>query len=180
MDNNYSLDSNIIFSSPLFGDDVMFSVQSVNLPGLNIDIIKQPSRYEVLNPTITTEHLTFNPLVLTLILDEDMKNWLEFIKVIIKSKTHEDYTNYHDGVLKIKGNNGNHIMTLVYTNIVVQDVSDMEFSMIGDNTEQTFMVTIHYDWYDIKEVISTASGQEVNQDLIDDLNKINEERNGAQ
>jgi hypothetical protein len=175
MSNNYSLDSNIIFSSPLLGDDITFTIQSVNLPGLNIDIIKQPSRQQVLNPTITTEHLNFNPLELTLILDEDMKNWMEMIKVMIKSKEEAEYMDYHDGTLKIKGNNGKHIMTLVYTNIVISDISDMQFSTTGENTEQTFNVTIHYDWYDIKEVISTT-GEEINQNLIDDLNTINEER----
>src|SRR5674476_866058 len=52
-----------------------FFVQNVNLPGISLGKIDQPTPFVPI--PVQGDHLTFNPLALTFRVDEDLGNWLE-------------------------------------------------------------------------------------------------------
>lgn len=156
--NNYNLDSNAIFISNLFGEKSTFSIQSVNLPGVSVAHERYPSRKEVLNPVIAFEGLTFPPLTMTLVLDEDMSNWLEFTRLIMGVRKEEIFNEFKDGILIIRQNNGQSGVRVVFANIVVTSISDIEYSTTSTNEEQKFTIEVQYDWFDVSGVFKTTEG----------------------
>jgi hypothetical protein len=151
--NNYNLTTNIVFGTTLFGEEMTFNVQSVNLPGIGIAYSKANSRYDVLNPTIAYESLEFPALQVTFLSDEDMKIWMQFITLIVSSRDVDFFNNHHDAWIAIKTNNGKPVAKINYINIVVTNISDLTYDFGSDNTEQTFTVDIQYDYYEIENVM---------------------------
>lgn len=155
--NNYNLTSNIIFTTTLFGEETSFNIQSVNLPGLTIAYSNMPSRSDNLKPVVAFESVDFQPLLMTFLADEKMQIWKEIITFILKGRDEDFFNHHHDGVLLIKGNNGQSIMKIFYRNIIITQISDIEYNTTDSNTEQVFSVEIQYDYFDVEDSITTRN-----------------------
>lgn len=164
---NFALNTNITFGTSLFGTEISYTIQAVNLPGLTVGTVDIPSRQEVLVGKIASRNLEYNDLTMTVICDEQLTNWYKLIETILANK---GINSKADGWLTITDNNGRKVLEMSLKNIVVTSIGDLSYDMTSENTELTFDLTIKYDYYsfdtgaslsDLNSNVKPATGEEL-------------------
>ena len=141
---NFALNTNITFGTSLFGTDISYSIQSVNLPGLTVGTVDLPNRYEVLVGKVASRNMDYNDLTMTVICDENLTNWYKLIEIIL---SHKGINSKNDAWLKITDNNGRKVLEMSINNIIITSIGDLAYDMTSENTELVFELTIKYDYY---------------------------------
>ena len=72
--------------------NVQWFIQSVNLPGLTLNEVIQPT--PLLDTSIPGEKVTFEPLNIGFVVDENMENWKEIYEWMIGLTSPENYEQY--------------------------------------------------------------------------------------
>ena len=145
---NFTHNSNFFFQTNLFGEDFTYNIQECNLPGMNFSHI-QTSKSSVFG-NIEGDTITYNDLIVNIIIDEELKIWKEIVNVMqtmrnpitSKGELIERY-----GFLIIQDDNTNEILKLEFSNMMVETIDDLSYNTNSEDDIITCSVTIKYDTY---------------------------------
>ncbi len=134
--------------------------QAITVPGVNTSVAGRES------PLLLMPHhgdkLVYDPLTVSLLIDEDMRAWEEmynWMKGFTKPFGHPEYANqkkkgiYHDGVLGLNTNTHNSNLKIKYINMWPMALSGFYLSFAEDsNTQLTCDVTFSYESFTIERI----------------------------
>lgn len=132
-----------------------FFIQDGGIPGFSlgqIDIPHVSQRFP--RPG---DNITFNPLSLTLLVDEDLQSYLELYKMLIEMKNPEtaqiqewDKSTF-TGILAITTNKNNIHYIITFYDCWVSSVTDLIFSTTNEDQPLTFNIDIYYSYFKIEK-----------------------------
>ena len=126
-----------------------FFIQSVNLPGVALEgaVISTP---QLQNFSRHTGIITYDPLNVTFLIDEYLKNWQEVFQWMIGEEN-----KYTSAVLTILSSSMNPTMELHFKDIFPTSLSEVSFdSTTTDPTYQVATVNFNYTEYIIKNLLN--------------------------
>ena len=173
-----ALDTNIVFGTTLFGKEVHYRVQNVNLPGIDV---AHPEIGNKRGAKIfdTADDLNYTPLSITVIVDEKLNVWKEFISMM-----HDmiDPTNGKlkqvegDSYINITDSQGNPILNVFYRNTKLESVGELAYSTINENNLLVLDITVKYDYFEIEkedtlllDTSNPVSTTEADAEVVDNL-----------
>lgn len=135
----------IVFGLESLGD-VKFYLKGCNLPGLTLDPASINNK--IRNQYIAGDKIEYNPLTISILVDEEFEIYLSIIDEINKLKnnvTGEVKQIPFTSVLFITTNKGNPIIKMEFEDCFINTLSDINFST-GDtsNTTLSFDMTLKY------------------------------------
>ena len=126
-----------------------FFIQSVNLPGVTLEgaVISTP---QLQNFSRHTGIITYDPLNVTFLIDEYLKNWQEVFQWMVGEEN-----KYTSAVLTILSSSMNPTMELHFKDIFPTSLSEVSFdSTTTDPIYQVATVTFNYTEYTIKNLLN--------------------------
>jgi len=142
-----------------------FFMQTAMIPGVDIDqpMHDQPRR----NNQFTGSKITFDPMIVTFLIDEDMTNYLEIYRWIMEiMRTDDERRNKTDATLHILSGQMNAKMIARFVGIFPTSLSELSFGTNDDdNVIVTATATFNYAYFDFPQQ-STIMGT-------DDLTQLN-------
>ena len=147
---NFTHNSNFFFGSNLFGDEALFNIQTVNLPGLNFAHIQAGKQSSMLN--FQADTLNFNDLTVDIIIDEELEVWKDIAGSMLKMRDGESGLGElieKNSWLEIQDDNGGSVLKLKLTNCLIESIDDLAYNSNSDDEIITMSVTIRYDYYEI-------------------------------
>ena len=145
---NFSHNSNFIFSTNLFGEETTYKLQTINLPGVNFSHT-QVSKSAVFGNT-QGDTVTYNPLSLSFIVDENLEIYKEFITLVQKMRNPDNTTSEQIekyGYLEIQDDNTNTILKVELKNIMLESIADLQYSTNTEDEIITLDVSLVYDYF---------------------------------
>ena len=145
---NFSHSSSVYFVMDIFGREVTYNVQRVNLPGIsfsNIELAKTAQRFLKQGDTPT-----YNTLSVDIILDENLEIWKEIVSTFQKMTIEGDgdmYLTEFSSFLHIFDEKDKSILKLDFIDCVLQSIGDIEFDTTSDDEELTLTLTIDYAFF---------------------------------
>ncbi len=145
---NFSHSSSVYFVMDIFGREVTYNVQRVNLPGIsfsNIELSKTAQRFFKQGDTPT-----YNTLSVDIILDENLEIWKEIVSTFQKMTLEGDgdmYLTEFSSFLHIFDEKDKSILKLDFIDCVLQSIGDVEFDTTGEDQELTLTLTIDYAFF---------------------------------
>lgn len=143
--------------------NVNFFVQRANIPGINLPAVEAP------NPFVQVphggDHITYNELVVTFKVDEDLKNYLEihdWIRGLGFPEEHQEYADLlasaeglnSDVVLMILTSAKNPNLEVTFKDALPVNLSDLIFDTTDDQvTNITASAAFRYISFDIARVV---------------------------
>lgn len=139
-----------------------YFVQNTEVPGLATSAPPVPTTFAT-----TYRHgdnLIYDPLVVTVIVDEDLRVWEEtynWILALTKPQEFRQYWRnsngrqvpYHDSVLTLNNNANNPTMRYRFRDCHPTNISPLELSTMDNaNVIKTIDITFRYDTYDFERV----------------------------
>ena len=148
---NFTHNSNFFFQTNLFTDDeTSYAIQECNLPGMSFSHI-QVSKSSVFG-NMQGDTITYNDLILSFIIDEDLVVWKEIVNKLQKMRTPEPTTGEEImkmGYLVIQDDNTNEVLKLQFIDTMIENIDDLNYSTNSDDEIITCTITIRYDYYNI-------------------------------
>jgi len=126
-----------------------FFVQGANLPGVSLEaqVVATP---QLQNLTRHTGIVTYEPLDITFLIDEYLKNWIEIYEWIVGDKS-----KYTTAVLTIVSSSMNPTMEIHFKEIFPTTLSAITFdSTTSDPVYQQATVSFNYTEYTIKNLLN--------------------------
>lgn len=131
--------------------------QNVNLPGLSIIMIPQPTQFITIPRSGLPE---YEALTMQFLVDEDLSNWLEIYNWMMSITTEEDFAeiedaphHYSDANLFILNSAMQPNLRVQFKNIIPETLSGLEFDSTSSSPEPlTANVTFKYTTYDIHNI----------------------------
>ena len=135
---------------------LQYFCQMVNLPGLALDDIERPTPF--INLYSPSTKLTYNPLNVTFIVDEDLVTWQNLQQWLFQIANPDGFegrnknpsNNVSDATLTILTNLNNSNLRIQYYNVFPISLSDIDFdSKQSADDIITASATFRYDYYEI-------------------------------
>ncbi len=146
---------------------INYFIQRVNLPGVSFPVTIRPTPFT--DVPIEGDHLVYEPLQVTFLVDEDLKNWNDMYTWMtgitfprsfdefreLKNQNiviSPDYGNiYSDVTLTILTNKSNPIANIFFRNAFPTVLTPIEFDTTNtDVSPITSTVTFRYTYYDVE------------------------------
>lgn len=150
---NFNHQSNVAFSSNLFGREFNAFVQRVNLGGIslsNIELSKTSVKFFTQGDTPTYETLT-----LDIIIDDELYLYEEIInkfqrmtKVGQGDMRLTEFTSF----INIYNEKDKSILRIQYNNCFLSNVSGLEYDASGEDTHLTLTLSIDYSYFELKRL----------------------------
>ena len=147
---NFTHNSNFMFQTNLFKEEeTIYAIQECNLPGMSFSHI-QLSKSSVFG-NMQGDTLTYNDLLISIIIDEELLVWKEIVNNLQKMRNPESTGEQimKIGYLIIQDDNTNEVLRLEFTDMMVENIDDLNYSTNTDDEIITCTVTIRYDYYTI-------------------------------
>ena len=148
---NFTHNSNFFFQTNLFNEEeTLYAIQECNLPGMSFSHI-QVSKSSVFG-NMQGDSITYNDLLLSLIIDEELNVWKEVVNKLQKMRTPEPTTGEEImkmGYLIIQDDNTNEVLRLEFRDVMVENIDDLSYSSNADDEIITCTITLRYDYYTI-------------------------------
>lgn len=128
-----------------------FFVQQVNLPGMSLG--ETPLPWQGLDFKVPGTTVTWNPLTLTLVCDEEMKAFKDCIKWMDDLKNDRpnslsDLSKLFQARMLLMSNKNNKKHEIVFENCWLQSIDDLQYMHDSMEDEQmTFTATMLYSYY---------------------------------
>ena len=126
-----------------------FFVQTVNLPGITLEgaVMATP---QLQNFTRHTGIITYEPLNVTFMIDEYLKNWQEVFEWMTSKEN-----KYTSAVLTVLSSSMNPTMEFHFKDIFPTSLSEVSFdSTTTDPTYQVATVTFNYTQYTVRNLLN--------------------------
>lgn len=142
--------------------NVTFQVQSATLPGLTLGVTEQPTMFRPL--PLHGDRVTFDELIITIKMDEDMKAWEEIYDWMIglgKPKSFDQYSTiknsddglYSDATLTVISNNRVPNREFTFINMFPTSLPGLTFDTRQQNVEYvTVDISFKFESYEIKKI----------------------------
>ena len=141
-----------------------FLVQSVNLPGLALQSSSINTPFSAVS--IPGNQITFAPLSLSFLVDEDMQSWLEVYNWIVQLGNPKGYNKIgtltgkpgsvtittSDATLFIKSNANNPNLRFDFFDVYPTDLGEMSFTTTDNQEFVTSTVTFNYGYYEATNI----------------------------
>jgi hypothetical protein len=131
-----------------------FYVTTISLPGVSTTIPEVSGRSGA--PVfLAPSNMTFNPLSLEVLLDENyqiFQDLIDAIKIDVESGTFE--STFFDFWVEVTNDMGQTVMKIDYFNCNIESIGDLSLASNDDTTEQTFPVELKYDYFKIRKSVS--------------------------
>lgn len=148
---NFSHNSNFFFQTNLFAEEeTSYAIQECNLPGMNFSHIQIASSAVFGN--MEGDTVTYNDLIISLIIDEDLVVWKEIINKMQRMRnpiTSEGELIKKMGYLEIHDDDSNPILKIEFTDMMVEVIDDLNYNTTDEDEVITCTVTLRYDYYTI-------------------------------
>lgn len=150
---NFSHTSNYLFGTNLLGDETVYAIQEVNLPGLSFSHI-QASKNSA-NLFLQGDTLNFNDLTVNIIVDEELTVWKDIVNKMFKMREQYEGTGQLVDLensmswLEIQDDNTNKILKLEFYNCMIESIDDLSYNSTGEDDVITVSLTLKYDFYKI-------------------------------
>ncbi len=152
---NITNQTNFIFTLDLSTKQLQFGVQEFSGMGMSISEIneawmsKQSSR--------PGDSLTWNPVSITVIVDEEFKAFQEAYDFLQSMKSEPentiDWNRNFTGHLYATTNRSNFKKKFILHDCWISSFSDLDFSATTeDSTPMTLTLEVQYSWYEIKDI----------------------------
>lgn len=150
--NNLAQSTNFIAGSDKF-ENIPFFLTMVNIPGMSIQHSQIGGRGGA-QINVQGNTMTFNPLSIEMLIDEDFKIYKEVMSIIRKNVnldngTFDDF--YFDFFIEVNNNKGNKVLKLEFRNCRIESISDVLLNTQDDGTEYTMTIDLVYDYYEIEK-----------------------------
>jgi hypothetical protein len=148
---NFGLSSNILFNSTMFDEQQVYSVQTVDIPGMSVNHLVQdsPAGTFVLPGNI----VSFEPLKLSIIVDEHLDVWNTFYNYLQNYHvvgTTDYHCNKHEiSWLEIYDNKNNYLFKIEFNNCYLKSVSSLKYASDANDSTLSVDIEILYDYYTI-------------------------------
>lgn len=156
--------TNYIQVSPQF-EHLPFLLLRVNIPGITASV-EQISTRGRNRFHIAQDLMEFNQLSFEMLIDEDLKIWLE-MQNYLRDRLKRDGT-FDDSpfefILQINNNKGNKLFNIVFESCRLNSIGDIQLDTTSSQTNHTLQVEISYDQYEI--VYETEGGHDDFRDWI--------------
>lgn len=135
--------------------NVSYFMQTAMLPGIDIDapLQDQPRK----NNQVTGSKITFEPLIVTFLVDEDMKNYYEIYRWIMEMmRTDDERSNKTDASLHIMSGQMNTKHVARFVDLFPTSLTELSFGVNDmDSVTTVSTVTFNYAYYDFPEASFT-------------------------
>lgn len=143
-----ALNSNIYFGSTIFGDEVTYQIQQVDLPGISMAHQTESTKVGYIN--LQGDMAEYSPIRMSILVDEDLLVWRELIAIM--QKYHIPGTNLcnlitGDSWLEVRDNRNNYLFKLEIKNSYIKSVGSVNYTTAGDNEIITVDVDMVYDYF---------------------------------
>ena len=131
-----------------------FNVET-SIPGFTVGTIE--SGFQSMRGKIPGDSLTYNDLAVTILLDEELKSYMEVYEAL--TLAHDPIDNVlrsqepmFDGILFITTNKNNVSFKITFFNMWIETVSDIQFMTTStDDNNLSFTIGTKYDYYVIEK-----------------------------
>ena len=149
--NNLHQKTNFTAGSSAF-KDVPFFITALNIPGFNLSHNLLSARGGT-HSISSADTISWNPLSMDVLIDEDLKIYTELMAVIkkninVESGTFNDFI--FDFWISINNNKGNNILKLNFSNCRIDSIGDIMLDTQDDITEHLLNFSMVYDYYTIE------------------------------
>ena len=146
---------------------VSFFMQTAMVPGIDMDspIRETPRR----NTPVTGSKLTFDPMIITFIVDEDLKNYFEIYRWMQQIiRTDDEISNKSDGSLHILNGQYNKKATVRFVNIFPTSLTELSFGTNDtDSITSVATVTFNYDYFDFPNISFSMGNDDLTKNNLD-------------
>lgn len=144
-----------------------FFLQTVLLPGIDADTPPFPTPRR--NVTVTPSFFTFDPLIITFIVDEDLTNYMEIYRWMMKmSRTDDENLNKTDATLHVLSGLMNPNIKIRFSGIFPVSLTELPFGTNdSDNITTVTTATFNYSYFDFPgrcEIMGTDDKSKLNID----------------
>ena len=128
-----------------------FFLQTVLLPGIDSDTPPYPTPRR--NITVTPSFFTFDPLIITFIVDEDLKNYMEIYRWMMSmARTDDEKENKSDATLHILTGQMNPNIKVRFVGIFPVSLTELAFGTNdSDNITTVSTATFNYSYFDFPD-----------------------------
>jgi len=129
-----------------------FQIIEATLPTVSVGAVVQPNTFNDI--PFPSEKMTFDPMIVTFAIDEDLKSYLDIFNWMRSMGTgNAGAANRRDllsdGSLTILSNNSTPLMTFVFVGMFPSVLSEVQFTSVGDNRVLTASVTFYYQDFSV-------------------------------
>lgn len=159
---NFSHQSNVFFSTSLFGRDFTAFVQRVSLPGMsfsNIEMSKTAVKFYTPGDTPT-----YNPLSVDLIVDSELSVWREIIQNFqimtqqgVGDNGFFDFTSF----IHIFNEKDESVVKIDFKHCVLESIGDLEFDSSSEDAEILLSLSINYAYYEFDKKVELARSKDI-------------------
>jgi len=125
-----------------------YFLQTALLPGIDVDTPQQPTPRRML--PVTPSHFTFDPLIITFIVDEDLTNYMEIYRWMMKmARNDNEVENKTDATMHILSGQMNNKIKVRFNGIFPVSLTELAFgSNDQDNITTVSTCTFNYSYFD--------------------------------
>lgn len=134
--------------------ELSYRVQTASLGSVNLG--SSPFATSMANLSIPSNKIDFSPLSIRVLLSENLDEWMDAVKwsfdMTYINDSHLDTVS--EGSVTILSANNFPIMSVTYHGLAPISVSQIDFDITQDETSPTFDLTMSYDSFSIKNLIT--------------------------
>lgn len=148
---NFTRDTQVEFGTNLFGEETIYNVQNVLIPGIDTINVEVPNRGVMAE--IQGDQITFQELNLTLLVDEEMKVWKDVMKHMfdhISLPSGEFELNQADSWVTIRDSAGRIMLNIVFHDSNITNIGSLNYDTTGEDGELVLDISIRYDYFSIE------------------------------
>lgn len=165
--NNLDTLSTVQFKFDIFRiPNVSYFSQTAMLPGVEMDSPFNGTPHR--NYQITGSKLTFEPMIVTFLVDEDMANYLELYRWMnIMIRTDDEEANKSDGSLFIMNGQMNKKLVARFVGLFPTSLTELSFGTNdSDNITTVATVTFNYAYFDFPDVSYTMGNDDLSKNNV--------------
>lgn len=148
---NFQRDTQIEFGTLLFGEEIIYNIQNVMIPGVDVD---SPEVFvNGVKGLLQADALDFQELNITILIDEELKVWKELMAYMFKNVNIPNKTfdvNPAQSWVTIRNSKGEEVMTCTFHDSHITNIGSLSYDSTGEDDELVLDVSIRYDWFEIK------------------------------
>lgn len=134
--------------------ELSYRVQTASLGSVNLG--SSPFATSMANLSIPSNKIDFSPLSIRVLLSENLDEWMDAVKwsfdMTYINDSHLDTVS--EGSVTILSANNFPVMSVTYHGLAPISVSQIDFDITQDETSPTFDLTMSYDSFSIKNLIT--------------------------
>lgn len=146
---NLGLSSNIVFHSKLFSKEVEYYCQTLSIPEVRLDGQDITTMSGIL--ALGGEVAKFGSVTLGILVDENLKTWREFFRLINeynKISTNTGEPVIADSWVEIYDSKNKYLFRIIFKNSIIDSIGQLDYTA-NENNNLVLNVTLKFDYMEI-------------------------------